>query len=64
MVDTSTMTEEVKAMYDSVRVCIKFSRWAYEAALEEGFTPNQAMQIASTYINSLTSAAANTTPKK
>lgn len=53
MIDTSNMPEEVKAMYDGIRATIKFARWAYLAAKDEGFTEAQAMQVANEYVRSM-----------
>lgn len=59
MFDTSNMPDEVKGMYDAIRVTIKFARWAYLAALEEGFTEAQSMQVANAYVQSMLSVGAN-----
>lgn len=59
MIDTSNMPEEIKSMYDAIRATIKFSRWAYLAALEEGFTETQAMQVANAYVQSMLAVGAN-----
>ena len=62
--DTSNMPNEVKGMYDAFRVTIKFARWIYLAALEEGFTESQAMQLANEYVRSILSMGANANSKK
>lgn len=59
MIDTSNMPNEVKGMYDAIRVTIKFARWAYLAAIEEGFTESQAMQVANAYVESMLNVGAN-----
>lgn len=59
MIDTSKMPDEVKGMYDAIRVTIKFARWAYLAAIEEGFTESQAMQVANAYVESMLNVGAN-----
>lgn len=63
MIDTSNMSEEAKSMLDAIRVTIKFSRWAYLAALEEGFTEAQAMQVANEYVRSMLTVGANASSK-
>ena len=59
MIDTSNMPDEAKAMYDGIRVTMKFARWAYLAALEEGFTETQSMQVANEYVRSMLTVGAN-----
>lgn len=59
MIDTSKMPNEVKGMYDAIRVTIKFARWAYLSALDEGFTETKAMQVANTYVQSMLAVGAN-----
>ena len=56
MFDTSKMPDEAKAMCDGIRVTIKLARWAYLAALEEGFTEAQSMQVANALIEALESS--------
>lgn len=63
MIDTSNMSEEAKTMFDAIRVTIKFSRWAYLAALDEGFNESQAMQVANEYVRSMLTVGANASPK-
>ena len=63
MIDSSNMPEEVKGMYDAIRVTIKFARWAYLSALEEGFTEAQSMQVANAYVQSMLNVGANASPK-
>ena len=60
MFDTSKMPDEAKAMCDGIRVTIKFARWAYLAALEDGFTEAQSMQVANEYIRSMLMTAGAT----
>lgn len=62
MIDREKLDPEIQKMFDGVLVSVKFARWAYEAALKEGFTPSQSMQIATSYIQSLMNAA-NNVPK-
>lgn len=64
MFDTSNMPDEVKGMYDAIRATIKFARWAYLAAIDEGFTESQAMQVANAYVESMLTVGANTSSKK
>ena len=64
MIDTSNMSDEVKAMYDGIRVTMKFARWAYLSALEEGFTEAQAMQVANEYVRSMLTVGANASNNK
>lgn len=64
MIDTSNMPDEAKSMCDAIRVTVKFARWAYLAALEEGFTAAQSMQISNAYIQSMLSVSANASSKK
>lgn len=64
MIDTSNMPDEAKSMYDAIRVTVKFARWAYLAALEEGFTSAQSMQVANAYVQSMLSVSANASSKK
>ena len=59
MFDTSNMPDEVKGMYDAIRVTIKFARWAYLSAIDEGFTESQAMQVANEYVRSMLTVGAN-----
>lgn len=59
MIDRETMDPEIQKMFDGVLVSVKFARWAYEAALKEGFTSSQSMQIATSYIQSLMNAVNN-----
>lgn len=51
-------------MYDGIRVTMKFARWAYLSALDEGFTEAQAMQMANEYVKSILTVGANTVNTK
>jgi len=64
MIDTSNMPNEIKDMYDAIRVTIKFARWAYLSAIDEGFTESQAMQVANEYVRSMLTVGANASSKK
>lgn len=64
MIDTSNMPNEAKDMYDAIRVTIKFARWAYLSALEEGFTEAQSMQVANEYVRSMLTVGANASNNK
>lgn len=46
---------EAKEMYDGLHAIIKMCRWAYEKAIEEGFTTSQAMELSNTYMRSIMS---------
>ena len=59
MIDREKLDPEIKKLFDGVLISVKFARWAYEAALKEGFTSNQSMQIATSYMQSLMNTANN-----
>ena len=61
MSETSNMPDEVKAMRDGIRVTIKFARWAYLAALDEGFNEKQSMEVANAYVQSMLNVGAKAT---
>lgn len=46
-----------KDLFDALHAMVKLSRWAYEKALEEGFTPNQSMELAKTLISATMAAS-------
>lgn len=46
-----------KELYDGVHAMIKLARWAYEKALEEGFTSAQSLSIAQTYLSGMMAIA-------
>lgn len=62
--DRNNMPDEVRGMFDSIHAIVKFSRWTYECAIEEGFTPNQALELAKAHIHATMNAASAMGGKK
>ena len=44
------LPKEAKEFYDGLHVMVRLSRWVYEKGLEEGFTPNQSLELSKTYM--------------
>ena len=44
------MGEELQKIIDSIHVVMKVTKIAYDKALEEGFLPNQALDISGRYM--------------
>lgn len=56
----TTLTPEAQLLKDGITAVIKTSRWAYEAAIAEGFSPAESLQISIAYMTALTTAATGT----
>lgn len=50
MKNADNMPQEVKERNDAIRAIAKLSKWIYDACLHEGFTPEQSVRMATTYL--------------
>lgn len=64
MINREDLPKDVQEMFDGLHAVIKFSRWAYECAIKEGFTEAQAMEIAKSYIHAMMNVASVAGGKK
>lgn len=53
--------ETQQNMYDAIAVTIKTARWAYELALQEGFSKDEALKISIAYMGNLLNVASGAT---
>jgi hypothetical protein len=52
-IEVSELPKEAQDTFNAVHVIIRLSRFAYEKALEEGFTPAQSLEMSKQYLDSM-----------
>lgn len=59
MFDRENAPQEAKELYDGIALIVKMTRWAFECALKEGFTEDQALKIGMDYMKTAVNAGYN-----
>ena len=53
--DVSDLPEEAQKIYKNVHASVKILYWAFQKALEEGFSEKQALEVCALYLRVLSS---------